>query len=571
MCLLFTHYCAVLLGKASFPFHSFDLICSVPSSTLPREVLHVHLFPPSYIFRAFTYNCRTSPNLIRRYGANGGGAAAAEHFAGKAMARILEALDAPQLPDIQALCLLVIHEWGSKNAVRAYAYLGLATRMLQMHRIIHGNLQPDDNRFLKEESFRRTLWLIFVLDCFLTSTPGRYPALTTSDYAGVALPCNDINFAFGNSTFVETLLHRPPSGMPDGAQLGEVGEFGHIVLATSTWREVVQMLVTSSIETFNESSCADLINIIDTLRSNLPLQYVEKTGQIQLHITMGSGLTYAFLHCLLHCATIFVYRRRLLQSIASPNVNVDLWRTSPHCHEIVDRLMSSCHSAMSLLTALNAGSDKESLVSYPIFMLFAAFTSSSTTAYISMKGLTPPNSVETAASIVREGLHFMQGSLEVWPLIGMWYHHLSVMQRVLNNDGNAVTAPGSAHMGGSPSVKDEAGSNQGAGDEMDTTGGGNQNDSVSGSIRGESEPPVPARKSGFSAINGGGSAGVSTPATGTPPPAEGTPAPGSASGPKPEASQPAPQNDMTAVELCEAFERQLLGQDDLAAFMGGGV
>ena len=29
--------------------------------------------------------------------------------------------------------------------------------------------------------------------------------------------------------------------------------------------------------------------------------------------------------------------------------------------------------------------------------------------------------------------------------------------------------------------------------------------------------------------------------------------------------------DMTAPELCAAFERQLLDLDDLAAFMGGGV
>ena len=33
----------------------------------------------------------------------------------------------------------------------------------------------------------------------------------------------------------------------------------------------------------------------------------------------------------------------------------------------------------------------------------------------------------------------------------------------------------------------------------------------------------------------------------------------------------ATSQDMTAPELCQAFERQLLDLDDLAAFMGGGV
>jgi hypothetical protein len=500
--------------------------------------------------------------VVRRFG--GSAASAADHFASKAMAKIQDMLDTPQLADIQALCLLVIHEWGSKNAVRAYAYLGLAVRMLQMHRILQPSFQADDNRFLKEEAFRRTLWLVYILDCFLTSTPGRSAALTPPDYAGVALPCNDMHFAFGNASFVPTLDGQRPTGMPATAQLGDVGEFGNIVLATSTWRDVVHMLLTSSLDSFDDSLCNALVAKIESLRAALPMQFIEKPNQIQLHMTMGSGLTFAFLHCLLHCSAIFVHRRRLLQSIASPNANFEVYRASPHCHDTVDRLMGSCHSIMSLLTTLNSSGDKESQINYPIFMLFAAFTASSTTAYLSMKGLTPPNSVETAANIVRDGLSFMHDSLPVWPLIDMWCNHLAVMEQVLSKDA-VPTAPGP------PSVKDETGSNQDAVDEMDTTGPANAPESAAGSVRGESEPPIPVRKSGFSAINGGGSAGISAPASasGTTPPAEGTPAPTVA--PKSEAPQVVPQNDMTAAELCEAFERQLLGQDDLAAFMGGGV
>ncbi len=39
----------------------------------------------------------------------------------------------------------------------------------------------------------------------------------------------------------------------------------------------------------------------------------------------------------------------------------------------------------------------------------------------------------------------------------------------------------------------------------------------------------------------------------------------------PQASANGPEVDMTALELCTAFERQLLELDNLAAFMGGGV
>ena len=60
--------------------------------------------------------CRSSPSLIRRYG---GPTQAAETFAAKAMTLINQNLDHPNLVDIQALCLIIIHEWGSRNAVRA--------------------------------------------------------------------------------------------------------------------------------------------------------------------------------------------------------------------------------------------------------------------------------------------------------------------------------------------------------------------------------------------------------------------------------------------------------------------
>jgi hypothetical protein len=42
-------------------------------------------------------------------------------------------------------------------------------------------------------------------------------------------------------------------------------------------------------------------------------------------------------------------------------------------------------------------------------------------------------------------------------------------------------------------------------------------------------------------------------------------------GPMPTNNNIGSDFDMTSLELCAAFERQLLELDDLAAFMGGGV
>ncbi|SPO01520.1 related to general repressor of transcription [Cephalotrichum gorgonifer] len=522
---------------------------------------------------------RSSPTLVRRYGGQSGATGAAEHFAAKAMARINENVDHPSIADIQALCLIVIHEWGSRNAVRAYIYLGQAARMLQMYQILNTHhAHPESDRFLKEESWRRTLWLVYVLDCILATTPGRYPVLSRAEYGNVSLPCTDMNFAFGNAVYVKTWHLEDPPNMPPGGQTAEIGEFGHIVLATTIWSDVVRMLVASQ-HVYRLDAIVELAERISQLRGTLPMQYIDKPGQINLHITMGSGITYAMIHCLLNCATVFVYRRRLLHHVSTEGVNTEEWKHTPQCHEIVDRLMASCHGTTSLLMALEAGSDKDLMLCYPIFMLFSAFTASATVAYLSLKGLTPANSVETAATIVKDGLHLMEQNVETWPLIISWHRHLSVMQRVLNTEHNqGVAVPLVAHERTPVSVKDEATPNPDSGNE---TGADAEQQSVAashsvggGTPRAESEPPMARKSGGFTTINGGG--GSATPAAGTsPPPApasvgEPVPMAGVVAAPKSEEVVDVPA-DMTAAELCAAFEKQLLELDDLAAFMGGGV
>lgn len=528
------------------------------------------------------------------------------------MTLVSQNLDHPNLADIQALCLIVIHEWGTRNAVRAYIFLGQAARMLQMYRILNGH-RTESDRFQRDESFRRTLWLIHVLDCLLTSTPGRYPSLSAQDTHDVPLPCSDINFVFGNAVQVKTLLqHMDPVRYPVPASNfppGDVGEFGYIVLASSIWRDTVDMLTGTSLANFREEHWTELVDKIEGLRSSLPMQFVDKPGQIGLHMTMGSGFTFAMLHCLLHCANIFVHRRRLLQEVTDSSFNLEAFRLSPRCHDIIDRLFTSCHSISSLLNAVEAGSDKDHPTCFPIFMLFSSFTASATVAYLSLKGLTPPTAVETAAHIVEEGLRFMSEGTENWPLMSSWMRHLTVMQRVLNNDAAAQ----SRHNSNSGPVKDEVSSNADTTDPMDydhhppsasaqPNGTPSQPPrSVSESGRGDSEPPVTTipRRPGVTTINGN-SGGVSTPSNVSPPPPSHSSLPPPQSqlqGPTPpqgqysqysEGKQGSPEvgangsvpppsdavttsQDMTAPELCQVFERQLLEMDDLAAFMGGGV
>ncbi|KXJ89174.1 hypothetical protein Micbo1qcDRAFT_197008 [Microdochium bolleyi] len=516
---------------------------------------------------------RSSPALIRRYGTQGGAAAAAEHFAAKAISLVMQNLDNPNLADIQALCLLTIHEWGNRSAIRAYIYLGQAARMAQMYRIIsahQGHGEPD--RFIKDESFRRTLWLIYILDCFLTSSPGRHPAVSQFDIKGVPLPCPDMSYNFGTPVYVRTLAGGPPSTAPDPATpLTEVGEFGHIVMATQAWRNVIEMLTTVTTDSFSEEQCASLEAGIEAVRNSLPLHYVDKPGHINLHITMGSGYTYAMLHCLLHCATIMVNRRRLLHMVTTQGFSQESWRMASHTHlQTVDKVFAASHSVVSLLLALEANADKDAVLNFPLVMLFSCFTASSTIAWFSLKGFTPPDVNETAETFVRDGMRFLQDGANIWILAVPWYRHLTVMAKVLRNGDSAGKLPTDSDLRAKEEVTGLDSRNTGhPADRMEYERHSPAHPAEFSEHRG-SEPP---RKSGFTTINGGSGA-ASTPAGTSPLPQ-----------PQAKAESPAPSStedqgidsvthpgsDMTAAELCMAFERQLLELDDLAAFMGGGV
>ncbi|KAI1845856.1 hypothetical protein JX265_011249 [Neoarthrinium moseri] len=558
---------------ACVAFHKPGFIQKLKSGTLDASITNALL----------TIAARSSPYIIRRYGGQGGAAAAAEHFAAKCISAVMQNLDNPCLGDIQALCLLIIHEWGCRNAIRAYAYLGQAARMAQMYRIlaVHQTGSPEPEQFIRDESFRRTLWLIYILDCFLTSSPGRYPALSAHEIKDVALPCPDMSFNFGTPVTVRTLSGIAPAGSADPTPpKSEVGEFGHIVMATQAWRNVIEMLTTVTLETFSEQQCVALENEIEAVRQGLPMHFTDKSGHINLHITMGSGWTYALLHCLLHCATIMVNRRRLLQAVTNEDFNDKAWRATPQHAQIVDRVLTSSHGIISLLLALDNYSDKDSLIIFPLILLFSSFTAGATIAWFSLKGFTPPNVRESSEALVRDAMRFLHEGADAWTLVVPWYRHLTVMAKVLRR-GSRKSAAQSQPPAVEPthqSAKEETASQSDNNpDAMDYERQSSDQPPEPAEDRNGSEPP---RRAGFAAINGG-SAGASTPATVSPPPAGAQPAPVKTDSPSApssagdvqpaEPAPPGPGGDMTAEELCEAFEHQLLELDDLAAFMGGGV
>ena len=132
-------------------------------------------------------------------------------------------LGRPDLPRIQALLMLSLHEWGGGNGDDAYAYVGLAIRgahLLGLHEedkepgrwdemdlawrsttplqeTERGLHDPDSaEAFIDEETRRRTWWSCYLLDQCLSSG-SRRPPMIREDDIGVQLPCGERAWIFG--------------------------------------------------------------------------------------------------------------------------------------------------------------------------------------------------------------------------------------------------------------------------------------------------------------------------------------------------------------------------------------
>jgi len=336
-------------------------------------------------------------------------------------------------------------------------------------------------------------------------------------------------------------------------------------------------MTTTTLTNFSEERCLELEQEIEAIRQSLPVHLADKAGQITLHITMGSGNTFAMIHCLLNCGSIFVNRRRILQVVTDENFSLESWRMSSHANaQAVDRIFAASHSIIHSLLSLEHGADKDSILCFPIFMLFSAFTAGSTVAYLALKGLAPSNVLESASGIVRDSLRLCQDGSESWPLVIPWQRHLSVMSKVLRGVNVGPREDGRVNHQPSPSIKDDVLSQPDTNpDAMDYEGQpGPATVPPSAGTEGRGSEPPPQRRIGITTINGG-PPGASTPVptsppSGPPPIKADSPDESSVIGGAPVV-QPGPEVDMNAQELCNAFERQLLELDDLAAFMGGGV
>lgn len=149
---------------------------------------------------------------------------AGESFAAEARRLLLKNFDNPNITNVTVCIMLGLHEFGTCQGGRSWAFGGMATRMahaLQLHKEVNNDpigkssrpYYPQDHEgplgvnsmsFVDREIRRRCMWASFAMDRFNSSGTER-PCIISESELGIQLPSHDKNLELNLPTITEQL------------------------------------------------------------------------------------------------------------------------------------------------------------------------------------------------------------------------------------------------------------------------------------------------------------------------------------------------------------------------------
>ena len=240
---------------------------------------------------------------------------AGEHFIAAARKSLSEEFDEPTIETIQAVIIIVQHDFFRSKGKKSMIYVSLAIRMatsLELH------LEPADLNmsFQERETRRRTYWSLVVLDRLAHSGPHWQVHLRT-DTLQLQLPCKDYYYENNIPVITETLEGKIPppiriTGNPT-IQKGEKGLHAYIVMATILWcdinKYVMEEFKNEKIPPWKEgSSYHSLETRLQQLFSSLPKEYQYSRENLLALDTLNQGAALIHLHAELVLSLCYLSR-----------------------------------------------------------------------------------------------------------------------------------------------------------------------------------------------------------------------------------------------------------------------
>lgn len=227
-------------------------------------------------------------------------------------------LETPSISRVQALLMLTGHDWGAGNGRRAWIYLGMAIRLVEVMDLtqelkVPRNRMPTREEFIDAEVRRRTAWTCFLMDSLLSGGKGRKRSLTASDM-NIQLPCERESFVFGEPTCTEQLdrsIRMPPVSLP----IGEIGIIGYSMRAANIWGKVARWACSedfkSELPWSPTSQFQQLIYELEGWKNSLPHRLQYDLFTLHSHNAVEQGQAYCYMHCIYFMSYMFLHRAYL--------------------------------------------------------------------------------------------------------------------------------------------------------------------------------------------------------------------------------------------------------------------
>ncbi|KAF1912201.1 fungal-specific transcription factor domain-containing protein [Ampelomyces quisqualis] len=244
--------------------------------------------------------------------------AASNAYAAHARQMLQADLETPSISRVQALLMLTGHDWGAGNGRRAWIYLGMAIRLVEVMGLtqeltVPRNRMPTREEFIEAEVRRRTAWTCFLMDSLLSGGKGRKRSLAAADMA-VQLPCERESFVFGEATCTERLdssVHMPPVALPPG----DIGIIGYSLRAANVWGKVARWACSDDFKTelpwSPASQFQQLVYELERWKKSLPQRLQYDLFALHSHNAVEQGQAYCYMHCIHFMSYMFLHRAYL--------------------------------------------------------------------------------------------------------------------------------------------------------------------------------------------------------------------------------------------------------------------
>ncbi|KAI9803721.1 MAG: hypothetical protein M1833_000633 [Piccolia ochrophora] len=227
--------------------------------------------------------------------------------------------DQPNMTILTVMVILGLHEFGTCQGGRSWAFGGMAIRMayaLQLHRDM-GYDSPDRNSgtklsFTDREIRRRTMWACFLMDRFNSSGTER-PTFIDEDTIKVQLPVKESLFRMEIPGNTET-LDAPSDGKDDSEERGNMGVSAYIIRAIALWGRVIRYLNLGGRDNDThpiwdpESRFAELQRQANNFKASLPEDLQYNAENLHTHATEKLANQFLFLHIAINQVVLFMKR-----------------------------------------------------------------------------------------------------------------------------------------------------------------------------------------------------------------------------------------------------------------------